>query len=338
MKNKIIAVVGPTGIGKTEVVIKLAMKINGEIVNCDSRQVYKKLDIGTNKGLITKTPEFENLDKWKIFRYELEKSGIYGWLFDIVEPNEQLSLSEYQKITLLIIAQIYKMGKIPILVGGTGLYFDALIKGYKLSNIKPNFQLREELAKLNVKELFTRLIKLSPEKASKLNNSDAHNPRRLIRAIEEAQVSQKERNQFEILDTQCLHQKHKIDIEPFIIYPIIDREKLYKKVDARVLAMVAEGLVQETTKIVDEYTENLEVLRGIGYKEVILYLHEKITLAEMIAKIQQGHKNYIKRQVTWFESGLRKYKLQVYDFEKDTKKIFKDVEKFLGNRQFFGQL
>lgn len=310
--RKVVAIVGPTGTGKTSFALKLAKEFDGELINCDSRQVYRGMDIGTNKGEIWVTTEIENYKNKIINAFNIENSNIKGWLFDILEPNEQLNLAEYQEITYFIIDKIQARGHLPILVGGTGLYLDALVKGYRLSPIKPDIKLRENLGKLNAEKLFDKLFKLNKGRAILLNESDSHNPRRLIRAIEEsiAQLSDKKDKTIQ-LDNVI----KKLDI--VIVYPDFKREDLFLNIDARVLEMVASGLIEETKKIINNYSQNLEILKGIGYKEVIEFLNEKITLSEMIAKIQQGHRNYAKRQITWFEGEKRNYDLLKIDFNQE---------------------
>jgi tRNA dimethylallyltransferase len=317
INKKVIAVVGPTGTGKTYFALKFAKQIGGELINCDSRQVYKGMDIGTNKGSIQPTTQVEIYQNKKLLGFNVENSNILGWLFDIIEPNEQLSLADYQKYTYFIIEQIQKRGHIPILVGGTGLYLDALVKGYQLNDIKPDFKLRETLGKMTAEELFQKLLGINKKKANSLNESDSKNPRRLIRAIEESLASPDDYNPKSIKKTRSPVKKNKAKkLDLTIIYPDFTRDELYTKIDERVLEMVSSGLVEETKKIIDKYSSELEVLKGIGYKEVIEYLDEKITLSEMIANIQQGHKNYIKRQITWFEGGKRNYDLLKIEFNK----------------------
>jgi tRNA dimethylallyltransferase len=320
MNQKVIAVVGPTATGKTDVAIAIAKRINSEIINCDSRQVYIGMDIGTNKGYIAKMKSHFKFKKHIINAYDMESSGVRGWLFDIVRPDEVLTLSDYQQYTLKIIKRMFKQGKVPILVGGTGLYFDALIKGYKLNDVKPNPILRLKLSKLKTSKLFEKLQKLDEKKALSLNNSDAHNPRRLIRALEEALHFKKQPKKSEI---------EPIKLDVCIVYPKIDKTQLHEKLDARVLQMVAEGLVQETKNIINEYGSELEVLKGIGYKEVKEYLAGRINLTQMIEAIQQGHKNYVKKQITWFEGKSRNYDLKKLDFSMDPDKIFSKLMPFL---------
>ena len=307
--EKVVAIVGPTGTGKTNFALKLAKKFNGELINCDSRQVYRGMDIGTNKGEIQVNTDTETFKNKIINAYNIENSNVSGWLFDILEPNEQLNLAEYQELTYYIINKIQARGHLPILVGGTGLYLDALVKGYRLSSIKPDLKLRKNLEKLNAKKLFDKLFKFNKERANLLNESDSHNPRRLIRAIEES-IAQLSGKNNENIQKDIVFKK----LEIIIIYPDFKREELFLNIDARVLEMIASGLIEETKKIINKYSQNLEILKGIGYKEVIEYLDGKITLSEMIAKIQQGHRNYAKRQITWFEGEKRNYDLLKIDF------------------------
>lgn len=305
---KVIAIVGPTGTGKTKYATKLAKEFNGELINCDSRQVYKYMDIGTNKGIVQSTPKSELYEGKAYNAFIIENSGVLGWLFDIIEPSEQLSLAEYQKLTYFIIQKIKDRGHMPILIGGTGLYLDALVKGYKLNDIKPNLKLRKELNLIKAPELFERLLKLNPIRAQSLNKSDCKNPRRLIRAIEECEYLDEHKEEVAKSNNDIM----KLNL--VIIYPDFKREELYNTIDERVLEMVSSGLVEETKKIIQKYSCDIEVLKGIGYKEVIEYLDEKITISQMIADIQQGHKNYAKRQMTWFEGEKRNYNLLKTDF------------------------
>lgn len=324
-RTKIIAIAGPTGSGKTEYAIKLAKTINGELINCDSRQVYIGMDIGTNKGLIEKTNEFIEFEGKKLNAFNIERSNIYGWLFDILKPDEQVNLAQYQRLTNLIINKIIEKGKVPILIGGTGLYLDSMAKGYELDNIEPDIKLRLKLSLLSTNDLFKKLLIVDEERAKNLNNSDAKNPRRLIRAIEQAIGRRKLEKEKPENSKHNVLPKHDL----YIIYPDLDREKLYEKIDARVLEMVASGLVEETKRVIEEYNKDLEVLKGIGYKEVIEYLDNKITLSEMIAKIQQGHKNYAKRQTTWFEGKGRGYELHKYNFALQEENVIEQIKEFL---------
>ncbi len=188
--KKILVVCGPTATGKTSLALSLAEKLNGELVSADSRQVYKKLDIGTGKD-IPQDAEWR-LAKFPISNFQFPigfwktKNQIKIWCYDLVEPTEEFSVGQYIKIVNTIIDDIEKRGKVPILVGGTGLYIQGVTEGIATALIPKNEKLRRRLEKKSVEKLFEMLAKLSPTKAVSLNTSDKKNPRRLIRAIEVA--------------------------------------------------------------------------------------------------------------------------------------------------------
>ena len=163
-KNKIIVILGPTASGKTKLAVELAVKFNGEIVSADSRQVYKGMDIGTGKDLSDYTVPYH--------------------LIDVASPKLRFDLAKFQKAAFAAIDDILKRGRVPILAGGSGLYLQAVIDNYRLSDIKSNLALRKKLEKLNAGELFKKLERLAPKMAAKLNNSDKNNKRRLIRYLE----------------------------------------------------------------------------------------------------------------------------------------------------------
>ena len=168
-KPKIVIILGPTASGKTALGVKLAAEFNGEIISADSRQVYRGMDIGTGKDLS---------------EYRIDKQEIPYHLIDIISPNTKFNLARYQKLALKAINDILSRGKLPIIVGGTGLYLQALADNYKLSDVKDNRQVRLDLEKKTTAELWKILIDIKPDFAVKLNNSDKNNPRRLVRYIE----------------------------------------------------------------------------------------------------------------------------------------------------------
>ncbi len=276
-KNKVYVIYGPTASGKTRMAINLAKKINGEIINADSRQVYKYMNIGTNK---------ESLD------------GIKGWLFDITTPDKQISLEQYQKLAYEAIEKIIKKGKTPIVVGGTGLYITAITKGYSMPEISPNEKLRKQLNELNVAALQKRLIKLNKEKFENLNESDKNNPRRLIRLIE----IEKSKKSSETPVTKPFTPPYKFIFKQ----PRYKKEILFKKINKRVDEMFTKGLLREVKALVKRgYSKDLEVMKGMGYKEVSQFLNGDISLEEAKDKIKIAHRQYVKRQETWFKKYIK---------------------------------
>jgi len=279
---KVIIVAGPTATGKTETAIKLAKTYNGELINADSRQVYKKLNIGTNKGVLS----------FKDSQYYIEEVPIH--LISILEPTERFNLFDFQKLALEKIHDISKRGKIAIVVGGTGLYIDSLIKGYLLKD--SNTESRGVLNKLSVRELQQ---KISDKTLESLNESDRSNPRRLIRVIEKS-----EHIDFENTD---------LGLNSFILYPDYKWEELKYKIDQRVDEMFKNGLVEETNNLINEgLSQESDSLKIMGYKQVVQLLNKEIDLNSCIERVKIAHKQYAKRQRTWFEGIGRGYKLNKY--------------------------
>lgn len=271
-KPKVIIVSGLTATGKTRLAYDIAREFNGELVNCDSRQIYKYLDIGTNK---------ENF------------KDITLHLTDLIEPSDRFSLYEYQKLAYKKIDEIIERKKIPIVVGGTGLYIDSIVKNYNLTETKVSH--RAQLEKLKLDQL-QNIVEKSFEK-DLISNSDWYNKRRLIRFIEKQGVTNLPNNE---LRYDFLH-----------IYTKYEWEQLKQTIDARVIYMFDNGIVEETKKVLAMGFLPTDLgLKIMGYKEVVQYLEGKISEDECIKLVQTAHKQYARRQRTWFESGGRKYNLK----------------------------
>ena len=269
-KPKVIAIVGPTGSGKTEWARKLAVKFNGRVISADSRQIYRGLDIGTGKD--------------KSFKQDL---------IDIIEPVKKFTVYDYQKLANNLINQYFKMKALPILCGGTGLYLYAVLYGYVFPGIKEESEkLRKKLEKLSENELFERLKGLDPQAAQKI---DPKNKRRIIRALEVIILSG---SQFSIQQ-----KKLKPKFETLIIGIKTDRETLYSKIDARIDQMIKEGLVEEVRGLLQKYRADLPAFNAIGYKEIIDYLKDRQSLKEAIDKIKTNTHDYVRRQETWFHKN-----------------------------------
>lgn len=266
--KKVIAIVGPTGSGKSAWAKNLAPQINGKVISADSRQVYKGLDIGTAKD-----------------------NSFSQDLIDIKEPAEIFTVSDYQKLANELIEKYFSEEKVPILVGGTGLYIEAVIYGYVIPELKKESErIRQELEKLSEEELFQKLKELDPDSAEKI---DWRNKRRVIRALE-----------YNILNEKPFSQKQKRskpNFKTLIIGIEKPRETLYAKVDARVEQMIKEGLVEEVRQLIKKYPSDLPALNTIGYKEIIDYLQGEIDLPQAKEKIKYNTHAYIRRQETWFK-------------------------------------
>lgn len=290
-KSKLIVVAGPTASGKTAFAIKLAKDIDGEIINADSRQVYKFMNIGTNKGVIKAVKgNVLKLDNWTITQVDVENSKITGWLFDILTPEESFDVADYQFLARGVIKNINNRGKTAILVGGTGLYIDAVVQNYNINDTLPNLALREKLKNFSLSDLQEEFQRLDSEFFHNLNNSEKNNARRLTRMIEKLQIPHSFKK--EVSDY----------LEYEFFYLDIPREILYKKINTRAEIMFKQGFVEEVKSLIRNGYRNSKPMQGMGYREVLDYLDGNLTLEKCIDKTKQAHRNYAKRQITWFKN------------------------------------
>ena len=273
-KSKVIAVVGPTASGKTAYSIELAEKIGGEIISADSRLVYKGLDIGTAKPTVA------------------ERKGIPHYMIDIVEPEVEYSAGLYVKEARKCIDDILSRGKSPIIAGGTGLYFRILLEQYDLPEVPPNYQLREELKKLDSTELHSILRDLDSEAADKIYENDK---KKLIRYIEIIKSTGKK-----ISESRGISEPE-FDVE--WIGCNFPRDILYERINKRVDMMIENGLIEETKQLLNKHGRINNLLYTIGYQEIISYLDGEMTLDEASAILKQNSRRYAKRQLTWFRKN-----------------------------------
>jgi tRNA dimethylallyltransferase len=285
--NKLVAIIGPTGIGKSQLAIQLAMKCNGEIVNADSRQIYRHMDIGTAKP----TKQVQAL--------------VPHHLIDIVNPDEDFSLTTYQQLALNAINDIQARYKLPFLVGGTGQYVWAVLEGWITPRVPPDIELRrtlEQKAQDNPGELFQELLKLDPIAAGKI---DPRNVRRVIRALE---VSRQ----------KPFSQSYGKVPPPFqfsIIGLTIERKELYRRVDARLDEMIKSGFIDEVKKLMEMgYSLTLPAMSSIGYREIGQYLQGKMILEEAVYKMKTSTHRFIRNQYTWFK--LKDERIKWFDIGK----------------------
>lgn len=270
-KPKIIVILGPTASGKTSLAVKLAAELNGEIVSADSRQVYRGMDIGTGK----------DLDEYQTTPCHL---------IDVAEPNEQYDLAKYKKDAEAAIDDILKQGKLPFLVGGSGLYLQAVVDGYGLTGVEPDNGLRQDLEGKSAVELMALLKTQNPIFAERLNNSDANNPRRLIRYLEVAKSNDGPREHCPRYD--CL-----------LIGLMPDEETMKKKIKSRLLERLNnENLVGEVERLNNEGVtwQRLEKF-GLEYRWVARYLQGKLEYDEMTEKLNTDIFKFSKRQLSWFK-------------------------------------
>ena len=257
----VIVVVGPTGVGKTKLSIELAKRLNGEVINADSTQVYRGLDIATAK--VT----------------ESEKEGIVHHLFDIKDINEDYTIYDYQKDSREVIDDITKRGKTPILVGGTGLYIKASLYDYKF-NIEEK---KYDFSKYSSDELYNKLLSIDPDTTIHKNNR---------KRIERALTMYYNNNEVKEKTDKLLY-------DAVFIGLTTDRETLYKRINDRVDVMLKNGLLDEAKKIYETGIRSKAVMTPIGYKELFEYFDSNISLEEAIELIKKHSRNYAKRQYTW---------------------------------------
>lgn len=286
-KQKVIVIVGTTASGKTKLGVELAKKYKGEIISADSRQVYKGMDVGTGKDL----KEYSIKEKGKIIKIPYH-------LIDVADPKDKFDLAQWYKIAQTALDDIVLRGKLPIVVGGTGLYAQALVDGYNLSDVKPDDKFRNKLEKKNKEELFKMLGKLNSAFADKLNNSEKNNKQRLIRYIEILSKGQKQ----EVTKKG----NNKYDFE--IIGVTFPREELKQRIYKRLIDRLEnEDMIGEVKRLHKQGLswEKLESF-GLEYKFVSQYLQDKIGYDEMVNKLYIASCQYAKRQMTW----LRRWEKQ----------------------------
>ena len=279
LSRKIPFIVGPTAVGKTATAIELAKQLNGEIISVDSRQVYRGLDVGTAKPTLRQQQEIPH------------------HLVDILDLDEQISAGAYRNLALKTVSEIQSRGRLPIFVGGSGLYVNAVLKGiFQESTTNPEIrrEIRQELQEKGVVALYNQLLEIDPDTVLKIHINDV---KRITRALEIYRITGQ--------PPSCHFQKQ--DRRPPFAYRIFilnaDREELYRRINERVEQMLTDGLFAEVQKlIVAGYRSKLESLRTLGYQEVLIYLDEKCSYEEMRENIKQNTRRYAKRQLTWFRN------------------------------------
>lgn len=294
-KIPLVIMTGPTAVGKTNLSIQLAKKMNMEIISADSMQIYKYMDVGSAK--VT----------------EDEMNGVKHYLIDEVTPDYSFSVSEFQERANDYINQIVKKGKLPLVTGGTGLYLNSLIYNMDFAKSDADNELREmlrlELEENGIDYMYEKLKSLDEEAANRIHKN---NTKRVIRAIEVC-MSGKKMSDFS--NDLKLNEKY----EPIIIVLNRDREHLYRRINKRVDIMISQGLEDEVKTLLNMgYSSDLVSMQGIGYKEIIKYLNNEYTYEEAIEIIKRDSRRYAKRQLTWFRryENAKWFDLDNYNDEK----------------------
>lgn len=304
MKKKLILIAGPTASGKTKSSVLLAKQIGGEIISCDSMQVYRRMDIGTAKV----RPE--------------EMEGIPHYMIDVLEPTEGCNISWFKEQVTRHIEEISNRGKVPILVGGTGFYLNAILFDTQFEETDTDLSYRQSLEKEvrtnGADSLHKRLQEVDPVSAEAIH---ANNVKRVIRALEYfhqtgvpiSKHNEKERKKREALSSPYDYTFFALDM---------DREVLYDRINRRIDRMIDEGLLEEVKVLYDEgFSEDLTSIKAIGYKEFYPYFRGELTLDACIDKLKQNTRHYAKRQLTWLRHQAKPIFIPVDQYDFDAQKI-----------------
>jgi len=288
--SHLVAIVGPTAIGKSKLAIRLAQIFDGEIVSADSRQVYRYMDIGTAK------PSSE------------ERALVSHYLIDVVDPDEDFSLARYQEMAYEAVSDIQRRGKLALLVGGSGLYVMAVIGGWHIPRVAPDPQLRHNLEARAAREghmaLYQELKQVDPDAARRI---DPRNLRRLIRALEVCRISGMPFSQL---------QRSKPFFRTLVIGLTTARDDIYRKIDSRVDWMMERGLVQEVEGLIKRgYSLDLPSMSGLGYKQIGLYLQGRIDLPQAVQQIKFETHRFARHQYAWFR--LKDERIHWFDIRDD---------------------
>ena len=299
MTNKLLVICGQTGTGKTSLAIFLAKKFNGELISADSRQVYKGLNIGTGKDL-----------------KEIERSKIKIWGYDLVDPKKNFSVGNYIRFAQKATFDIQKRGKLPILVGGTGLFIKGVIDGIPTAFVPRNLKLRKNLGEKDAGELFEILAQLDPIKAGSMNRSDKLNPRRLIRGIEVVTWGLERK-------TPRLFKKPKYKL--LVIGLQASLGSLSNKIEKRVDKRIKDGVEAEIKKLISSgISWDSQSMTSLGYRQWRDYFEKKVTKEEVINNWKKEELRYAKRQLAWFKKDVR-----INWFDSQDGNLYKKVEELV---------
>ncbi|ASF39546.1 tRNA (adenosine(37)-N6)-dimethylallyltransferase MiaA [Halobacillus halophilus] len=304
MKPLVISVVGPTAVGKSKLGVEIAKRFEGEVISGDSMQIYKSMDIGTAK--VT----------------EQEMQGIPHHLVDIKEPDESFSVAEFQNKVQSLIRTIGSRGKVPVIVGGTGLYIQATLYNFNFSEEKRDEQvikrLEKEASEYGIEALYQRLQSVDPEQAEKVH---PNNERRVLRALEVFETTGK------VMSDYQKQQSNESPFRPVIIGLEMEREELYNRINRRVDQMVEQGLIAEVKRLYDKGYEHTQAMKAIGYKEFLPYFNGEYSLDRAVELLKRNSRRYAKRQYTYFRNkmNVRWYSISEQGYEEKFETILNDL-------------
>lgn len=297
-KQKLVVIIGPTAVGKTKLSIELAKRFNGEIISGDSMQIYRKMDIGTAKIK------------------ENEMEGIPHHLIDIKEPDESFSVAEFQHLVRAKINEISGKGKLPIIVGGTGLYIQSVIYDYQFSDAPADevfrFMLEAKVKEIGNDALYQELVGIDPASASQIH---PNNVRRVIRALEIYHCTNKTMSEYQN------EQQPDLLYDTALIGLTMEREMLYERINYRVALMMEEGLLEEVKALYQQGLRACQSIQAIGYKEIYEFLDGKVTMKEAAENLKQNSRRYAKRQLTWIRNKMDVEWFDMTDVQNFEKKI-----------------
>ncbi|MBS9804737.1 tRNA (adenosine(37)-N6)-dimethylallyltransferase MiaA [Bacillus cereus] len=301
-REKVAVIIGPTAVGKTKLSIDLAKALNGEIISGDSMQIYRTMDIGTAK--VTKE----------------EMNGIPHYMVDIKNPEDSFSVAEFQERVRKHIKEITERGKLPIIVGGTGLYIQSVLFDYQFTDDAGDIVYREKMEKLalehGVEYVHEKLQEVDPESAKRIH---ANNVRRVIRALEIFHTTG------EKMSDQLEKQENELLYDVSLIGLTMEREMLYDRINLRVDIMMEQGLLEEVEELYNRGIRDCQSIQAIGYKEIYDYFENHVSLEEAVSQLKTNSRRYAKRQLTWFRNKMDVTWFDVTDGEK-TSEILRYIE------------
>ena len=316
MKKPLIILTGPTAVGKTEISIRLAKTVNGEIISADSMQVYKYMDVGTAKI----TPS--------------KMDGVKHYLTDILDPRDEFNIVKFKTYAKEAMNEIYSKGKIPIIVGGTGFYIQALLYDVDFEDSKEDVEYRNKLEKIAITKgnnyVHEKLKDVDPESADAIH---PNNLKKVIRALEYYKETG------EKISEHNKEQRQKDSPYNFSYLVLNDeRENLYKRINARVDKMIDQGLIEEVKQLLDMgCTKDLVSMQGLGYKEIISYLEGEVSLEDAIYTLKRDTRHFAKRQITWFKREKEVTWIDKNHLQYNEDLILDKIRKELRKKNIYGQ-